>query len=187
MDLGAKLQSVRLEKGISTSELAQALEIEEEAIIKWENNQSTPNAGELMNLSKIYKMSIDKILYDGEEAPQYDESKAVYAKPDINVENNQEADNAPSEKQPEKTVSTKKSKKKMTASEKMTLMVFPFFCGLVYLFLGICLKVWHPTWILLLLIPFYFGLYFILRGIGNRVDKAVDEYVTEEENNENNH
>lgn len=181
MTIGDNLTSLRNEANLSRAELALKLGVEEKVITEWEDNISTPDAKGLIALSAYYKLPIDTIVYGNQEAPEYDESKAVFAKP--NLENDGDTLLSKEQKRRLNSSATVKSKRnnKMSTSEKFTMMVFPIFCVIVFVLIGLCLKVWHPTWLILSLIPVYFALFFMLRYIGNKVDSAVEEYVNEEE------
>lgn len=181
MTIGENLMSLRNEANLSRADLALKLGVEEKVITEWEENISTPDAKGLIALSAYYKLPIDTIVYGNQDAPEYDESKAVFAKPKF--KNDKDTGLTAEQKQRLNSNAAGKVQRnnKMSTSEKFTMMVFPIFCVIVFVLIGLCLKVWHPTWLILSLIPVYFGLFFMLRYIGNKVDSAVEEYVNEEE------
>ncbi len=164
-----RLKEVREEKNFTIEAVAEKSGIAIEDLQAFEEGSKLPDAGALMQLSKAYEMSIDRILYSGSEMPQYDESKAVYA----NVK----------PAAPKEAIQGGDSAKKVKPSGKasiLTHLVFPVLCVVVYLFLGIAGGFWHPGWMIFLGIPLYYGLVFITSRIGKNVDSAVQEYMDEE-------
>ncbi len=170
-----RLKEVREEKNFTIEAVAEKSGIAIEELQAFEEGEKLPDAGALMQLSKTYEMSIDRILYSGSEMPKYDESKAVYAnvKP-VAVD----ADGAQKE-------SDKKAETASTPGKRasiLTHLVFPVLCIIIYIFLGVVGGFWHPGWMIFLGIPLYYALVFITSRIGKNVDKAVKEYMDEEEN-----
>lgn len=164
-----RLKEVREEKNFTIEAVAEKSGLAVEELQSFEEGSKLPDASALMQLSKAYEMSIDRILYSGNEMPKYDESKAVYAnvKPTAPKEAEQSGD------------SIKKVKHSGKASI-LTHLVFPVLCVVVYLFLGVAGGFWHPGWIIFLGIPLYYGLVLITSRIGKNVDSAVQEYMDEE-------
>lgn len=181
MTIGENLMSLRNEANLSRADLALKLGVEEKVITEWEENISTPDAKGLIALSAYYKLPIDTIVYGNQDAPEYDESKAVFAKPKFKNDKDTGLTAEQKQRLNSNVAGKVQRNNKMSTSEKFTMMVFPIFCVIVFVLIGLCLKVWHPTWLILSLIPVYFGLFFMLRYIGNKVDSAVEEYVNEEE------
>ncbi len=170
-----RLKEVREEKNFKIEAVAEKSGIAIEELQAFEEGSKLPDAGALMQLSKAYEMSIDRILYSGSEMPKYDESKAVYAnvKPAVT-----DTDNTQKETD-KKADATSASGKKAGI---LTHLVFPVLCIIIYIFLGVAGGFWHPGWMIFLGIPLYYALVFITSKIGKNVDKAVKEYMDEEEN-----
>jgi len=172
--VATRLKEVREEKNFTIEAVAEKSGIAIEELQAFEEGSKLPDANALMQLSKAYEMSIDRILYSGSEMPKYDESKAVYAnvKPvaadidDAQKENDKKAD----------AISTSANKAGI-----LTHLVFPVLCVIIYIFLGMAGGFWHPGWIIFLGIPLYYALVFITSRIGKNVDNAVKEYMEEEE------
>lgn len=170
--VATRLKEVREEKNFTIEAVAEKTGIAIEELQAFEEGSKLPDAGVLMQLSKVYEMSIDRILYSGSEMPKYDESKAVYAnvKPvavdaeDAQKESGKKAESAPAKK-----------------ASILTHLVFPVLCIIIYIFLGVSGGFWHPGWIIFLGIPLYYALVFITSRIGKNVDNAVKEYMEEEE------
>ena len=168
-----RLKEIREEKNFSIEVLAEKSGIATEELKAFEAGDKLPDAGELMQLSKTYEMSIDRILYSGSEMPKYDESKAVYA----NVKPAHNADSASKE-------AVNKTNTSVASGGKagiLTHLVFPVLCVAIYIFLGVAGGFWHPGWMIFLGIPLYYALVLITSQIGKHVDNAVKEYIEEED------
>ena len=64
MILSEKLLSLRRKKGLSQEELANMLGISRQAVHKWETTQSKPDIDNLMQISKIFGVTLDSLLND---------------------------------------------------------------------------------------------------------------------------
>lgn len=57
-----RLKKLRTEKHLSQKELAEKLEMSQQAIAKWENNQTTPNPEMLVRIADFFDVSADYLL-----------------------------------------------------------------------------------------------------------------------------
>ena len=73
MELKEKLAALRVEKGLSQAELAEALDVSRQAISRWEVGTSVPSMENLMRLSKLYEVPLDAFACGREEAAQPEE------------------------------------------------------------------------------------------------------------------
>lgn len=64
MTFGEKLQSLRKQSGLSQEQLASQLTISRQAISKWELDSSLPDTENIIQLSKLFNVSIDYLLND---------------------------------------------------------------------------------------------------------------------------
>ena len=78
MDISKKLKDLRESKELTVAELAGKLAKEESLIEGWENGSIVPSAGDLIDLSKTYGMTMDEMLYNDAEIPEYNENNASY-------------------------------------------------------------------------------------------------------------
>ena len=62
MEFSKKLYELRKEKSFSQEELADKLNVARQTISKWENGITTPDTNNLIELSKIFEISIDELL-----------------------------------------------------------------------------------------------------------------------------
>ena len=164
-----RLKEVREEKNFTIEAVAEKSGLAVEELQAFEEGSKLPDASALMQLSKAYEMSIDRILYSGNEMPKYDESKAVYANVKPAAMDSDAEQKAGSTGAPDQKVSI------------LTHLVFPVLCVVIYIFLGVAGGFWHPGWLIFLGIPLYYALVFFTSKIGKNVDKAVKQYMDEEE------
>ena len=77
MNFNEKLYELRKKEGLSQEELAEKVNVSRQTISKWEMSQSSPEMEKLINLSKIFDISLDELVgNDGinekENKPQED-------------------------------------------------------------------------------------------------------------------
>lgn len=161
MDISKKLRDVRESKGLSIEELAEKCGREIDLIKGWEEGSIVPSASDLIGLSKVYEMTMDEMIYNDAEAPEYNAESGTYAN----------------------TVKGKKrrggKRRKFTTGERITLLMFPLLCVLVFVTLGLSMGLWHPGWIIFLMIPVYYIIIIILRNVGTDAEEAVEEFIDE--------
>lgn len=175
-----RLKEVREEKNFTIEAVAEKSGIAIADLQAFEDGSKLPDATVLMQLSKTYEMSIDRILYTSNEMPKYDESKAVYA----NVKPVEMADDKSDRCENGAKVNKQgEALKAKSNGSILTHLVFPVLCIIIYIFLGVVGGFWHPGWMIFLGIPLYYALVFITAKIGRNVDNAVQEYMEEENKN----
>ena len=62
MDIGKKLKSVRLQKGLTQEAVAEKIQVSRQTISNWENEKSYPDIVSIVNLSNLYEISLDELL-----------------------------------------------------------------------------------------------------------------------------
>lgn len=62
MNFESKLQSLRKEKGFSQESLAEKIGVTRQAVAKWELGQTTPDIDNLIALSNLFGVSIDRLV-----------------------------------------------------------------------------------------------------------------------------
>ncbi len=68
-ELGARLQKLRRQAGMSQQELADQLHVSRQSISKWELGTATPDLDNLVRLSELFGVSLDELVL-GTEKPQ---------------------------------------------------------------------------------------------------------------------
>ena len=71
MILADKIIQLRKKNGWSQEELAEQMNVSRQAVCKWEGAQSIPDINKLIQLSKIFNVSIDYLLKDELEEVEY--------------------------------------------------------------------------------------------------------------------
>lgn len=66
MNFGEKLTNLRKQKGLSQEELGYELNVTRQTVSKWELGQTTPEMDKLVELSKIFGVSVDELTNDKE-------------------------------------------------------------------------------------------------------------------------
>lgn len=134
IQLGTKLADLRKRNGYSQEALAEKMGISRQAVSKWERGESTPDTDTLIELARLYSVSLDTLV--GNEPEEKAEEKTVHKK--------------------EKAPKTKKEPLYPGLSTKLLKFPLPIFITAVYVFLGFAFKLWHPMWMLFLVIPAYY-------------------------------
>ncbi|MNO60473.1 transcriptional repressor DicA [compost metagenome] len=71
-----KLQILRKEKGLSQEKLAEIIGVSRQAVAKWELGQSYPDMMNLIAISQLFHMSMDRLVKDNvDENCQFDQTK----------------------------------------------------------------------------------------------------------------
>lgn len=89
MELYEKLYELRRASGMSQEELAEKLGVSRQAVSKWESGATQPELSKLIELSKLYSVSVDELLSLEHAKPEQDAAKSP-------VQSN--AEKAPAEK-----------------------------------------------------------------------------------------
>ena len=89
MELYEKLYELRRASGMSQEELAEKLGVSRQAVSKWESGATQPELSKLIELSKLYSVSVDELLSLEHTKPEQDAAESP-------VQSN--AEKAPAEK-----------------------------------------------------------------------------------------
>ena len=138
IEIANRLVQLRKENGLSQEALAAKLGISRQAISKWERAEASPDTDNLMALAELYGMSLDALLNTANDQYVLDSGE-------------QEADKDEKKVKKEKTELQKKA-------IKMFKFPFPLFVVLIFLAFGFAANLWHPAWLVFLLIPIYYHL-----------------------------
>lgn len=159
LQLGVRLTDLRKRNGLSQEALAEKMGVSRQAVSKWERGESTPDTDTLIELSRLYSVSLDSLVGNKEEATEQKE---------------QQQPNKKTAKKEQKKATKKEPIEKGEllypgAFEKMLMFPFPLFIITLYILLGFIFKLWHPMWLLFLLIPAY---YHLAAGMKARTKRA---------------
>ena len=64
MTLGAKIQALRTDAGMSQEDLAEQLDVSRQAVSKWELDKTVPDVKYIVALSELFQVSTDYLLKD---------------------------------------------------------------------------------------------------------------------------
>ena len=152
LKIAEKLQAQRKAHGYSQEELADLLNVSRQAVSKWERGEASPDTDNLIALAKIYNITIDQLINSESEdevvVEDKDEGKAQEKYKNESgaesIEVIQEDDDEDDEK-------------KLSARQRAILAIVggsaSLIITLIYLIVGFCFDLWHPTWILFMMIP----------------------------------
>ena len=79
MKFQEKLQALRKGKGLSQEGLAEYIGVSRQAVAKWESGLSYPDIEKLMELSDLFKVSIDRLVKEEEECSVNNCPQSEYA------------------------------------------------------------------------------------------------------------
>lgn len=75
-ELGARLQKLRRQAGMSQQELADQLHVSRQSISKWELGTATPDLDNLVRLSKLFGVSLDELVLGTEKTQEASQQPA---------------------------------------------------------------------------------------------------------------
>ena len=82
MTLGEKLVHLRKELGLSQLEAAERLNVSRQAISRWETGVGTPSLDSLIQMSQLYGVSLNELVYGPEAAQPREEAAEPEAQPE---------------------------------------------------------------------------------------------------------
>ena len=131
IEIANRLVNLRKANGLSQEALAEKLGISRQAVSKWERAEASPDTDNLILLAKIYKVSLDELL-------------------------SSEEDPTPTHKTADSSTTESTNGQDDTFEEAR----FPIamIAILVYAAIGLFYNIWHPTWLVFLLIPISGGI-----------------------------
>ena len=161
--MAERFSQLRKKAGFSQEELAAKLGISRQAVSKWERAESSPDTDNLIALSRLYGISLDELLLGDKQAkPSLDNEKSQAAEKTGSC-SHAAYDNLPSENQTvnDDSKCTREAGEKLQGGIWERLgVIFPILICLLYCVLGAVWNLWHPMWILFLVIPvYYLGIY----------------------------
>lgn len=148
-----RLQQLRKANGYSQDVLAEKLGISRQAVSKWERAESSPSVDNLLDLARLYGITVDEMLNTNGD-------KVV-----IKTQNNTKKDI----KGKLKSLISKANDFGIYPELARSLAKFPFFLVVTVLYVVLCFvtKLWHPLWIMFLALPIYYQFALACKG-GNK-------------------
>ncbi len=137
IQLGSKLADLRKRSGYSQEALAEKMGLSRQAVSKWERGESSPDTDTIIELSRLYGVSLDELVGNEQEEKQ---EKKLHKK----------------EKAKDKKQEDKIPPLYPGLSKKLLMFPIPLVIIAIYVFSGLTLNLWHPGWLMILLIPAYY-------------------------------
>jgi len=173
IEIANRLVEWRKQNRLSQEELAEKIGVSRQAVSKWERAESSPDTDNLIELARLYNVSLDELLYTtepvGMEMPEEAEAPETGALPDAQTAPGAEPGSESAPAEPEQDVisigpasikiSLRRWRRMFADNPKwLTRWRFPvsLLVTIVYLLMGFFLHLWHPGWIIFFVIPSYY-------------------------------
>ena len=165
-----RLVELRKNAGYSQDELADTIGVSRQAVSKWERCESSPDTDNLIELARLYKVSLDELI-NGTELPpkaphaeerasgEQKENAFVYEDDGMTVEIKEMEVSVKNEDGEEKKYDAAQLKRKNVKEKRVNTAItsaFAILAVVAYLLLGFYVKDgrgWTCAWVLFLLIP----------------------------------
>ena len=170
IEIANRLFELRKQRNLSQEELAEKIGVSRQAVSKWERAESAPDTDNLIELARLYEVSLDDLLFTAEpttptenkeaEKKEYvsiglngihvvekDGSEVHIGLKGIQVKNKSDPDFDEDISQDWETA--KENWKKQFSSS----LPIPLLVTVAYIVMGFLWNFWHPGWILFFVIP----------------------------------
>lgn len=164
LELAERLIALRKEHHLSQEQLAEKLGLSRQAISKWERAEAAPDTDNLIALAALYEMSLDDLIQTGRTREKKKESVHIGFN-GIHVENEREsvhiglsgihvedAENSVHLGKEQLRHLHQKSAQQHRA-ERLIGGITALLIALAYFLMGGIWNLWHPGWLVFLLIP----------------------------------
>ena len=82
MQTGEKIALQRKRLGLSQEDLALELKLSRQAVSRWETNEATPGTEKIIQLSRLFQVSIDYLLLEEQETPDMETVRSATSQPE---------------------------------------------------------------------------------------------------------
>jgi len=170
IEIANRLVEWRKQNRLSQEELAEKIGVSRQAVSKWERAESSPDTDNLIELARLYNISLDELLYTAEpvggEIPETtQEPEAPEADTQADAQTAPDGEAVPAE--PERAVISigpagikiAPLRRRFMQNPKWRALwrvPVPLIVTAIYLLMGFCLHLWHPGWIIFYAIPSYY-------------------------------
>ncbi|HRX41211.1 MAG TPA: helix-turn-helix domain-containing protein [Clostridia bacterium] len=144
IEIANRLYNLRKKHGLSQEELAERIGVSRQAVSKWERSESSPDTDNLIALAKIYGVSIDEML-NMETGDTGLSGESSFSNADASMNSSFD------ETEPEQNDDSDDDEK------SFSLRGFPIaiVATIIFFVLGFAYGLWHPAWIVFLIIPLF--------------------------------
>lgn len=144
IEIAQRLVNLRKQHGLSQEALAEKLYVSRQAVSKWERAEASPDTDNLIALARLYGISLDELLNVNPKGNTPGEDNGLsYEEPQLKIEDGHmifDEDHGDN--------SHKNGIENVLKNIPITMLV-----TVTYLILGFAWGLWHPGWIVFLLIP----------------------------------
>ncbi|MBO6280288.1 MAG: helix-turn-helix transcriptional regulator [Bacilli bacterium] len=142
IEFGNRLQELRKAHGYSQETLADKLGVSRQAVSKWECGEASPDTDNLIELAKIYEISLDELV----------NSKTNESHVKITNIKDEDDDDDDDEDEDEDEESEEKDSRKTTTVDILISLITTIAVIVTYILLGTLLGLWAKAWVLFFLI-----------------------------------
>jgi len=146
IEIANRLYELRKQNGLSQEELAEKIGVSRQAVSKWERAESSPDTDNLIELARLYRVSLDELLFTAEPA-------ARKSPPEGFTQNLDQGAQRSVERQEPVSIGFDEQQHKF-----LLKLPVPLFVAGAYLLMGFLGNLWHPGWLIFLTIPIYYQL-----------------------------
>lgn len=162
-DFGNKVATLRKEKGLTQSELAEKLNISNKAVSRWETGEGYPEITILPSLAKELGVTVDELLKDSESDDSADYIESI--KP---MKFSEAEDEKPSNKKHREIPVTKPYRKSLTIFNKIgyATIILNLICLLIYAAVIIANNIFNGLPVIFSFLPLLCGISVLITRIG---------------------
>lgn len=160
-EIADRIVRLRINSRLSQEEVANTLGVSTDTVEKWENSKASPNAENIIELGKLFNISLDELLHVSRGSDTRDmgaDERSNGPRPEIYNEDDENLGEYDplSDKRIVDDFDTMQDNK-FTLS--FLSRCYPVIVVIIYLIIGFMFRLWHPGWILFLTIPVFYAYY----------------------------
>jgi len=151
MTLGEKIHILRKQSGMSQEQLAERITVSRQAISKWELGESLPDIDNVIQISRVFDVSTDYLLKQGASVYTANEPTAESRGNGNPAHSHQASQISEIFCDDDDIFDEDEEEEKLTYSEYTEEILWSI-AVIIYLILGFTFNLWHPGWIIFLVI-----------------------------------
>ena len=149
-EFSQNLSNLMIDRGMDDGKVAEAVGTEEDVVREWRRGGASPNLDQLIAVSDALDVTVDELL------GKISEGEITAARTDSTFDDDDNDDDHECYvTEDEHGRHSWKWRKKPAIAAAFRMFPFSMVCVMVYLALGFAAGLWHPTWIIFLLVPVY--------------------------------
>lgn len=173
IEIANRLLELRRQHNLSQEDLAEKIQVSRQAVSKWERAESAPDTNNLLELAKLYGITLDQLLYGTTDTDESEENEKADDKPKESVsigldgihivDGDDEVYVGPKgvhiKEDGETAVNIGFAGEGVHINGKKVYSLggaFSMLVGAAYLALGFIVNLWHPGWLIFFAIPIYY-------------------------------